>query len=101
MITGWAPVARPSSFGSSLPHDISTTSARQHVASFDLIHMHTLRTFQNAVVRHFALRRGIPYVLSAHGTLPRVVQRKLAKKGYDLFFGRALLAGRLVAAGDE
>jgi len=72
---------------------------RTHVAGFDVVHMHTVRTFQNAVVRHFAVRHEIPYVLSAHGTLPVIVQRKLAKKAYDLLFGRALLASasRLIA----
>lgn len=73
--------------------------ARAHVSGFDVIHMHTLRTFQNAVVRHFAVRSGVPYVLSAHGTLPVIVERKLAKRVYDLLFGRALLASasRLLA----
>ena len=73
--------------------------ARDHITEFDVIHMHTVRTFQNLVVRHFAVRYGIPYVLSAHGTLPIIVERKLAKRVYDLLFGQALLAGatRLVA----
>jgi glycosyltransferase involved in cell wall biosynthesis len=73
--------------------------AREHVAGFDVIHMHEVRTFQNVIMRHFAVRYGIPYVLSAHGTLPIIVERKLAKRAYDLLFGRALLtsASRLVA----
>lgn len=72
---------------------------RAHVPEFDVIHLHEVRTFQNAVARRFALRHNLPYVLSAHGTLPVIVQRKLAKRAYDLFFGRALLASasRLVA----
>ena len=73
--------------------------ARDHVSEFDVIHMHTARTFQNAVARHFAVRYGVPYVLSAHGTLPVIVERKLAKRIYDLLAGRSLLASasRLVA----
>lgn len=73
--------------------------AREHTAGFDVIHMHEVRTFQNVIMRHFAVRHSIPYVLSAHGTLPIIVQRKLAKRAYDLLFGRALLtsASRLVA----
>ena len=66
--------------------------AREHVSAFDVVHMHTTRTFQNAVVRHFAVRYGVPYVLSAHGTLPVIVERKLAKRIYDLLAGRSLLA---------
>lgn len=73
--------------------------ARDHVPEFDVIHMHTTRTFQNAVVRHYALRYGVPYVLSAHGTVPVIVERKLAKRLYDLLVGQRLLASadRLVA----
>lgn len=72
---------------------------RDHVAEFDVIHLHEVRTFQNAVARRYALREGVPYVLSAHGTLPVIVERKLAKRIYDLLVGRRLLASasRLVA----
>lgn len=66
--------------------------ARDHVPEFDVIHLHTARTFQNAVVRHFAVRCGVPYVLSAHGTLPVIIERKLAKRIYDLLAGRSLVA---------
>jgi glycosyltransferase involved in cell wall biosynthesis len=70
-----------------------------HPDCFDIIHLHEVRTFQNTVVRHFAVRRGVPYVLSAHGTLPIIVQRHAAKRAYDQLFGRRLLrsAARLVA----
>lgn len=73
--------------------------ARENVPEFDVIHLHETRTFQNAIVQYFAVRYGVPYVLSAHGTLPVIVQRKLAKKVYDLIFGRRLLASasRLIA----
>jgi len=69
------------------------------MGGFDVIHMHIMRTFQNAVVHHFAVRFNIPYVLSAHGTLPIIVQRKLAKRAYDCLFGRRLITGasRLIA----
>jgi glycosyltransferase involved in cell wall biosynthesis len=76
--------------------------SRQNVKRFDVIHMHTVRTFQNAVVSHFARRHGIPYVLSAHGTLPLIVRRRLPKQAYDLLFGRRLLqdAGMLIAVSE-
>lgn len=72
---------------------------RENLARFDVVHMHTVRTFQNAVVHHFARRDKVPYVLSAHGTLPVIIERKLAKRIYDLLVGRRLLASvsRLVA----
>lgn len=76
--------------------------ASRNLDRFDVIHMHTVRTYQNAVVSRLAARRGIPYVLSAHGTLPVMVQRQSAKRAYDLLAGRRLLAGasRLVAVSE-
>ncbi|MGA9347871.1 MAG: glycosyltransferase [Anaerolineae bacterium] len=67
--------------------------ARRHLKEFDVVHMHNVRTFQNLVVGGFARRYGVPYVLSAHGSLPIIVQRKAAKRAYDLLFGRRLIAG--------
>ena len=73
--------------------------AQRHVREFDLIHLHNLRTFQNLAVARAARRAGVPYVLSAHGSLPHLVERKGAKWVFDRLFGRRLLDGarRLVA----
>lgn len=73
--------------------------AARNLDHFDVIHMHEMRTFQNAVIARQAVRRGIPYALSAHGTLPIIVQRHTAKRIYDKLAGQAVLAsaGRLVA----
>lgn len=73
--------------------------AKENTRKFDMIHMHEFRTFQNVVMRHFAIQSEVPYVLSAHGTLPVIIQRKLFKKMYDLLIGNALLdsASRLIA----
>ena len=73
--------------------------ARRHVSEFDVIHLHNLRTFQNLAVAGAARRAGVPYVLSAHGSLPHLVERKGAKRVFDFLFGRRLIqdAQRLVA----
>jgi len=39
----------------------------------------------------FALQNNIPYIISAHGTLPYIIQRKFAKHIYDIFFGKHIL----------
>jgi glycosyltransferase involved in cell wall biosynthesis len=65
--------------------------ARRNIYNFDIIHMHTCRTFQNAVIRNFAIKHQVPYVLSAHGTLPIIVQRKWAKRIFDWVVGDGLL----------
>jgi glycosyltransferase involved in cell wall biosynthesis len=71
----------------------------RNVGRFEIIHMHTVRTFQNAVVSGAVARRRLPYILSAHGTLPIIMERKAAKHVYDRLFGKRLLHGaaRLVA----
>lgn len=73
--------------------------ARRHLKEFNVIHLHNARTFQNLVVGTLARRYGVPYVLSAHGSLPVIVQRKAAKRAYDLLFGHRLIAeaSRLIA----
>lgn len=71
----------------------------RNISRFDVIHMHEMRTFQNAVVARVAVRQQVPYVLSPHGTLPVFFQRQAAKQAYDLLAGRAVLAAakRLIA----
>lgn len=73
--------------------------ARRHIGEFDVIHLHNVRTFQNLVVASLARQRGIPYVLSAHGSLSLHGGRKATKRAYDVLLGRALLDGarRLIA----
>ena len=73
--------------------------ARRHVSEFDVIHLHNLRTFQNLVVAGGARRAGVPYVLSAHGSLSHRVGRRLTKRAFDSLFGRWLIRGaqRLIA----
>ncbi|MFN2117150.1 MAG: glycosyltransferase [Candidatus Promineifilaceae bacterium] len=66
---------------------------RKHIVEYDIIHMHNVRTFQNAVVAEAAIRKQIPYVLSAHGSLPFLIGHHGIKRAFDLLFGRRLLAG--------
>jgi len=67
--------------------------AREYLPDFEIIHLHTARTFQNLVVSHYARHYDKPYLFQAHGTLPVIVARKFAKRLYDLFFGRRVVAG--------
>jgi len=65
--------------------------AREELSQFDIIHLHMYRSFQNAVLRHFAARYRVPYVLDAHGSLDRFVRKRRVKAVFDLLFGRRLL----------
>lgn len=74
----------------------------EHVADFDVVHMHNLRTFQNAVVGARARQAGVPVVISCHGSLPLLTGHHTVKRAYDQLFGRRLMqsAARLVAVSE-
>jgi glycosyltransferase involved in cell wall biosynthesis len=73
--------------------------AKQEIERFDVIHMHNYRTFQNIVVAHYARKYGTPYMLQAHGSLPRIAARQGLKQLYDTAWGYKLLrdASRVIA----
>lgn len=72
---------------------------RKEIKHFDLIHMHNYRSFQNIVVHHYAKKHGVPYVLQAHGSLPRIMAKQKLKWIYDMFFEYRLLrdASKVIA----
>jgi len=72
--------------------------ARKEVKYFDIIHLHEYRTFQNIVIYHYTRRYDVPYVLQAHGSIPRIGKKEL-KWIYDIFFGYRLLrdASKVIA----
>jgi glycosyltransferase involved in cell wall biosynthesis len=69
-----------------------------NLKSFDVIHVHEYTTFQNIILHKYAKKYGIPYVLQAHGSLPRI-NRRARKWAYDAFFGSYLLkdASKVIA----
>ncbi len=77
-------------------------TAKKEVGTFDVIHLHNFRTYQNIVVAQYANRGGAPYVLQAYGGVLPVFQKQGMKKIFDLFWGYSLLrnAGAVVAGGE-
>jgi glycosyltransferase involved in cell wall biosynthesis len=73
--------------------------AEEEIRRFDIIHMHNYRSFQNIIVAHYAKKYGVPYVLQAHGSLPRMVAKQRLKWIHDVFFGYGLLrdASKVIA----
>jgi glycosyltransferase involved in cell wall biosynthesis len=76
-------------------------AAREHLREFDIIHLHCFRSYQNVVLRNYALKYGVPYVLDTHGSLPRMGGgfKRLLKFGFDIAFGGRILrdASRVIA----
>jgi len=67
------------------------SKAKEEIKEFDVIHIHEYRSFQNIVVHHYAKKYGVPYILQAHGSLPRIMAKQKLKWIYDIFFGYKLL----------
>jgi len=74
-------------------------SAMKELRNFDVIHMHEYRTLQNTLIHHYAAKYHVPYVLQAHGSLPRIMSKHRLKNLYDSLWGYRLLrdAARVVA----
>jgi len=68
---------------------------KKRLKSFDIIHLHEYRTIQNIIVHRYAMKYGIPYVLQAHGSVPRVMAKKRLKQLYDNLWGYKLLRDAL------
>lgn len=67
---------------------------------FDVIHLHNLRSFQNIVASHYAIKYNIPYVIQPYGGVLPVFQKKMLKRIYDMCFGNKILHNaRKVVAG--
>ena len=72
---------------------------KKTLENYDCIHLHGYRNLQNIVIHHYAKKYSIPYVLQAHGTLPRIMVKQRLKWGYDVLFGYRLLrdASKVIA----
>lgn len=78
------------------------TYLKENINKFDIIHMHNFRTYQNILVQKYAKKYSVPYVLQAHGSVPRIIEKKGLKYIYDIFYGNGLLkeASNVVAVSD-
>ncbi len=74
----------------------------ENSSKFDIIHMHNFRTYQNIIVHKSAKKYNVPYILQAHGSVSRIIEKKGLKYIYDFFYGNRLLkdASNVVAVSD-
>ena len=72
---------------------------KEEIRDFDVIHIHSSRSYQNIIVRHYAKKYNIPYILQAHGSVLPFFQKQRLKKIFDLFFGYKILrdASKVIA----
>jgi glycosyltransferase involved in cell wall biosynthesis len=71
----------------------------QNLKGFDIIHLHNFRSYQNIVIRTFAMKYGIPYIVQAHGSVLPFFEKQNLKKLFDFVWGDKILtdAVRLIA----
>lgn len=74
-------------------------TVKRDIQRFDIVHLHEYRSFQNVVAHRYARKYVVPYILQAHGSLPRIMAKQRLKLIYDVFFGYRLLrdASKVVA----
>lgn len=72
---------------------------RKEIKKFDIIHIHEHRTLPAALIRHYAKKEGVPYIVQSHGSVLPFFQKSRLKKLFDLLFGYKILndASKLVA----
>lgn len=76
---------------------------KENISKFDIIHMHNFRTYQNIIVSIYAKKYKIPYLLQAHGTMLRIINKKGFKYLFDFVFGYPVLknVSKVIAVSNE
>ena len=72
---------------------------RDNIQNFDVVHLHNFRSYQNNIIYNYTKKYSIPYILQAHGSLPRIIEKQKLKKLYDWVWGNKILkdASNLIA----
>ncbi|MHA1583357.1 MAG: glycosyltransferase [Candidatus Baldrarchaeia archaeon] len=64
---------------------------RKNLENFDVVHVHFGRQLYDIYIGLIAPKLGVPYVVQAHGCLPKIGKRKMLKSIFDTFFGKKIL----------
>jgi glycosyltransferase involved in cell wall biosynthesis len=70
--------------------------ARNHIKEFDVVHIHEFRNLHNIIVAKACQKHHIPYIVSGHGGVPRIVSRFFTKWLFDIFFSKSLICNASV-----
>lgn len=57
----------------------------------DIFHLHVFRTFQNLWIYRFCKKHKIPFVIDAHGAVPRYRRKRFLKLAFDYIWGKKML----------
>ena len=72
---------------------------KREIRQFDVVHIHDYRSFLCLVMTYYAKKCAVPYILQAHGQLPRIMTKQWSKWIFDVLFGHGLLrdASKVIA----
>ena len=75
------------------------TELRKSLKNFDVIHVHFGRQPYDVYIGLNANRFKVPYVIQAHGCLPKIGKRRGLKSIFDAFLGKSILrrASKVIA----
>jgi glycosyltransferase involved in cell wall biosynthesis len=62
----------------------------KNIDTFDIVHLHDFRSYQNAITANYAISKKVPYLLQAHGDIPPIGKKEL-KFIFELIWGNSLL----------
>lgn len=64
----------------------------KNLKEFDIIHMQNYRSYQNAIVKNYAQKFNIPYIIQAHGSVLPSFKKQLLKHCFDIVWGKKILS---------
>jgi glycosyltransferase involved in cell wall biosynthesis len=75
---------------------------RRHARGLTVAHLHACHHLPGVIAARHLRAAGVPYVLSPHGTAPRIERRRIAKWLFDTTLGRGVLEGaaRVIAVSE-
>ncbi len=67
------------------------TIAKKDLRNFDIVHIHTFRSFLAVPSWYYTKKYEVPYVLQTHGSVLPTLQKQRLKEIFDIFLGYRLL----------
>lgn len=64
---------------------------RTQIHSFDIVHLHMYRTFQNVMAHYYCKKFGVPYIVTAHGSMPNIIRKIWLKSFFDRIYGHKIV----------
>lgn len=61
------------------------------ISNYDVVHLHEYRSLHAYFVYRYCIKKEIPFVLQAHGSLPVILEKTQLKKIYDNLLGRNII----------